>query len=585
MKMDKKTRMLSLGQGQGAKAAHMVDEAITKGLWVYLQNCHLFISWLPELERIIENYPESVHKDFRLWLTSMPCDDFPVSALQSAVKMTNEPPKGLKANLRSAYFKLNNELLNITKKPSEYKKLLFGLSFFHAVVQERRLLGPLGFNIPYEFNDTDLDISKGQLELFIDQYDEIPWKVLNFLTSYINYGGRVTDYIDIRTMDVIMKSFYNPKLLQNDYKFDSEGVFYSFGFDPADPHKSYMDYIETFPQIASPSVFGVHENAKIASANAETFSMFDILLSLEAVGGGGGASSGSREKLIEVAAREIFANEFKLFDIESVSLLYPIVYDESMNTVLLQECIRYNKLIAMLLRTLPDLLNALKGLVAMSTELDAIASSIALNQVPKSWASVAYPSMKPCSSWVLDLVERIQFVNRWIDYGQPAVFWISGFYFPQAFLTGSMQNFARKFHYPIDTIGFNFNFIDEPWNEFKNQPEDGVYIRGLYLEGARWDSASHSLDDSLPKQLYTDLPVIHLSPEQHRKDPTEGIYRCPVYKILSRRGTLSTTGHSTNFIMWIEIPSKRTNIINNEGKADQEEWIRAGVAAFSSLMY
>ena len=78
---------------------------------------------------------------------------------------------------------------------------------------------------------------------------------------------------------------------------------------------------------------------------------------------------------------------------------------------------------------------------------------------------------------------------------------------------------------------------------------------------------------------------IHLSPQQHRPEATADIYRCPVYKILSRRGTLSTTGHSTNFIMWIEIPSMRTNIMNNEGKCDQEEWIRAGVAAFSSLMY
>ena len=64
------------------------------------------------------------------------------------------PSVGLKANLRSAYFKLNNDLLNVTRKPAEYKKILFGLSFFHAVVQERRLFGPLGWNIPYEFNDT-----------------------------------------------------------------------------------------------------------------------------------------------------------------------------------------------------------------------------------------------------------------------------------------------------------------------------------------------------------------------------------------------------------------------------------------------
>lgn len=273
------------------------------------------------------------------------------------------------------------------------------------------------------------------------------------------------------------------------------------------------------------------------------------------------------------------------FDIEGVSLLYPVVYEESMNTVLLQECIRYNKLINAMEETLPLLLKALKGLVVMSNELEAIANSIALNQVPEYWGSVAYPSMKPCAAWVNDLMERLQFVKDWIDSGVPSVFWISGFYFPQAFLTGSLQNYARKMQLPIDTVSFNFILRKESWTTLTLKPENGVYIRGLFLEGARWDASIESINDSLPKQLFTELPVIHLDPEKDRKDPKENIYRCPVYKVLSRRGTLSTTGHSTNFVMWIEVPSKRTNILNNEGKADQEEWIRAGVGAFTSLMY
>ena len=527
MKMDRKTRMLSLGQGQGPKAVKMIEEATQKGNWVLLQNCHLFISWLQELEKICENLStDSLHKDFRLWLTSMPCKEFPSSVLQSSVKMTNEPPKGLKANLRSAYYKLNNDLLNVTNKPFEYKKLLFGLSFFHAVVQERRLFGPLGWNIPYEFNDTDLDISKGQLGLFLDQYEEVPWMVLNFLTSYINYGGRVTDYIDLRTIDVIMKSFYNPGLLKNDYKFDKEGVFYSIEFDETDPHTSYIQYIDSLPMVASPAVFGMHENAKIASANAETFNMFDICLGMQASDSGGGGGAGSREKMIEVAALDIAmkVQSKGQFDIEGINLLYPVVYEESMNTVLLQECIRYNKLIDAMELSLPLLLKALKGLVVMTNELEAIANAIALNQVPKAWANVAYPSMKPCSAWVNDLMDRLGFINTWIEKGVPSVFWISGFYFPQAFLTGSLQNYARKHKYPIDQVSFNFIFRQEDWATLTEKPEDGVYIRGLFLEGARWDSSISSINDSLPKQLYTELPVIHLSPMRNRIETTTGMY-------------------------------------------------------------
>ena len=102
------------------------------------------------------------------------------------------------------------------------------------------------------------------------------------------------------------------------------------------------------------------------------------------------------------------------------------------------------------------MLKARKGLVVMSAELEALATSIFNNQVAAMWEAVAYPSLKPLAAWIEDLTQRISFIQGWIDDGTPPSYWLSGFFFPQAFLTGTLQNFARKYAVSIDTVSFDF---------------------------------------------------------------------------------------------------------------------------------
>jgi dynein heavy chain len=239
-----------------------------------------------------------------------------------------------------------------------------------------------------------------------------------------------------------------------------------------------------------------------------------------------------------------------------------------------QEAVRYNKLLRYMATSIREFIRAIKGEVGMSSDLDAMGQSIFVNGVPLTWAGLAYPSLMPLSSWMDDLVRRVHFIQAWYDHGVPSSFWIGGFFFPQAFLTGTLQNYARKVKQAIDTIKFGFNMMDVKPADIKERPEKGAVIWGLYMEGARWDPETKSIAESRPKELFTDVPAIFLDPIVNKPDSVN-VYRCPVYKTLTRAGTLSTTGHSTNFVLPIEIP---TNV-------DADHWIKRGVACLVSLNF
>lgn len=176
--------------------------------------------------------------------------------------------------------------------------------------------------------------------------------------------------------------------------------------------------------------------------------------------------------------------------------------------------------------------------------------------MPPNWAKVAYPSLKPLASWYIDLKERVVFMDDWLQNGTPNSYWISGLFFPQGFMTGCLQTHSRHYKIPIDRLQFSFHILEaETIEEIDEAPEDGVYVHGFYLDGARYNRDEAVIDDQVPSELYNKMPLIWFKPqEDYVRDPEE--YACPCYKTGKRAGVLSTTGQSTNFIIHVDIPTK-----------------------------
>jgi dynein heavy chain len=392
------------------------------------------------------------------------------------------------------------------------------------------------------------------------------------VSGQINFGGRVTDDWDRRCLMACLGVVMRPEILDDNFKFSASGTYFA---PPDGSRDDFLEYVRGLPQVDRPEIFGMHANANtIYNRDCTRVLMADILsLQPRAAGGGGGLSSDDMVSNLTMQIEEQTpANLDEEEAGETTFIIQPNGLLNSLAIVLTQEMVKFNRLLDFMRKTCTMLKKAIKGLIVMSSDLDEMYSGFLNNKLPSNWTKVSFATLKTLGSWIKDLLGRVEFFHTWIIDGQPATFPLPAFFFPQGFMTGTLQTFARKYMVPVNTLVFKFHIMHDAKEDITDGADDGVICHGLYMEGARFDIEEELIKESDWGVIYTPLCLIHFIPEPNYK-PSEESYMCPVYKTAERKGVLSTTGMSTNFVIAIELPTSD----------DPDKWILAGMAALLNL--
>ncbi|XP_026741363.1 dynein heavy chain 10, axonemal [Trichoplusia ni] len=546
-----KFKYLSLGQGQEGTALALLEGAISHGQWLILQNCHLLVSFLRELEKQLELMTKP-HPEYRLWLTTDPTPTFPIGILQRSLKVVTEPPNGLKLNLRNTYFKMRGHALEECRHP-QFKKLVYVLAFFHAVVQERRKYDKIGWNISYDFSESDFVVCMQILQCYLDRCyvvnGPIPWATLKYLFGEVMYGGRVIDDFDRRTVSTYMEEYLGDFLFDKfqPFHFYHDNVF-DYVIPPDGEKEQYIEFIDILPLANTPEVFGLHPNAEIGYFSQAVREMWGHLIELQPqTSESGGAMS--REDFIDLTAQDVLAKLPVPFEIWRVRKQFEMNITPTL-VVLLQELERFNRLIDRMRSTLTLLRKALAGEIGMDAVLDNVSYCMFNGQLPAVWRALAPATCKGLGGWMDHFMARTKQYADWATMEEPVVIWLSGLHIPESYLIAHIQIACRLFTWPLDR-STQFTRVTK-WvsaDEIEERPITGCYVRGLYLEGARWDLEEGCLRRSHPKVLVTELPIMYVIPIEFHKLKLQNTLHTPVYTTSRRRDAMGV-GLVFNSNLW-----------------------------------
>ncbi|KAJ3025524.1 UNVERIFIED_CONTAM: Cytoplasmic dynein 2 heavy chain 1 [Siphonaria sp. JEL0065] len=502
-------RQVSMGQGQGNVALNELREMASKGGWLCLQNVHLVIRWLPELEKELGSL--TFHPKFRLWLTSEAHAKFPVSLLQNSLKITSEAPPGVKKNLQRIFegwspdFISNGSVLR--------GQALFALAWFHAIIQERRNYIPQGWNKFYEFSAADLRSSADILSNMCNNSKEsksIQWPILHGLLENAVYGGRIDDTYDDLKLNAYLNMFFNDDVFTLGGKAPTKKLAKGIVLPSLADHSEFMKVINELPETDNMSMFGLPANIDRALQGLHSAAVLNQLKALR-------NSSIQGEKIDkERWSKELmpFLLLWKKLNTGNDLIQKRVKSDSKADPVLSFLTLELGVGISMMQKIHSDLSlisKTLRGTLLMTNEVLNICTSLMKAETPATWMALWEGPEDPqdfLNSVVKNTLNADDLCGK--AGGSGAIFTtplkLSCLFNPIPFLNALRQQTSRKLKIPMDDFA-----LFSTWKKGElAQAALPIAVEGLLLQGCNMDSM-RLIEASAEDASFTTVPVAHLA--------------------------------------------------------------------------
>lgn len=424
--------------------------------------------------------------------------------------------------------------------------------------------------VQYPFSLGDLRDSAVCLSNYMENASSgrIPWDDLRYIFGQIMYGGHIVNDFDRLLCVSYLEHFLRDELLDEMELFpfakDEKGA--SFKSPSPTTYDRYLEHIETEFKGDTPIAFGLHPNAEIGFRTEQSETLLRTLLELQPRDSSASGGDDKSPRALAGQAMGEFVDSFGevSWDVEEIQAGMEEV--GPFQNVLILELKQMSVLLAAIKRSLATLRLCFDGKLTMSEDMEKLETELSLDKVPASWGKLAWPSMRPLSSWKHNLASRVNQLSDWVSAPMepPKVTWLSGLINPQSFLTAIKQQTAQRTGQELDKLTIQTEVTKRFPAEVESASKDGCFITGLFMQGARFDIAGGIIDKSKPREMFFEMPVINCRSVSLDKVEEKGTYACPVYKTETRGPT---------FVFMAQLRTK----------SPSARWVMAGVALVMEL--